>query len=179
MNRLKVELQRLNQQLDAWASTGGGGGRQRYVRMRDALQVGGSGSDRFTAKSRILECWRKQAPEREARDGTPIGQELDLSNLHLQSLPALDADFSHVGSLVLKNMHLSASPEEFLSRFRGLRWLDMSHNQLHELPPALGQMQGLTRLYLNHNQIRLTADTARIVSERTSLTQRQDTPVEA
>lgn len=169
MNRLKVELQRLNQQLDAWASTGGGGGRQRYVRMRDALQVGGSGSDRFTAKSRILECWRKQAPEREARDGTPIGQELDLSNLHLQSLPALDADFSHVGSLVLKNMHLSASPEEFLSRFRGLRWLDMSHNQLHELPPALGQMQGLTRLYLNHNQIRLTADTARIVSERTSL----------
>nr|WP_314524997.1 NEL-type E3 ubiquitin ligase domain-containing protein [uncultured Pseudomonas sp.] len=169
LNRLKVELQRLNQQLDAWASTGGGGGRQRYVRMRDALLVGDRGGDRFTAKSRILECWRKQAPEEYARDGTPIGQVLNLSSLQLQSLPALDADFSHVGSLVLKNLNLSTSPEEFLSHFRGLRWLDMSENRLHELPPALGQMDGLTRLDLSNNQIRLTADTARMLSERTSL----------
>ncbi|MCR4539858.1 hypothetical protein NUV89_15775 [Pseudomonas sp. 18.1.10] len=169
LNRLKTELHGLKQQLDAWASTGGGGGRQRYVRMRVALSDDSGSLDRFVAKSRILECWRKQSREVSARDGTSIGQELDLSDLHLQSLPALDVDFSHVGSLKLKNMQLSASPEEFLSRFRGLRWLDMAQNQLHELPPALGEMHGLTRLDLSQNQIRLTADTARILAERTTL----------
>ncbi len=169
LDRLQAELRRLTQQLDAWASTGGGGGRQRYIRMNEILGANLGGGDHFVAKNRLLKCWRKEAPERLASDGTPIGQELDLSNLLLQSLPALEADFSHVGSLRLSNMNMSTSPEEFLTRFRGLRWLDMSGNQLYELPPALGEMNALTRLNLNQNRIRLTADTARILSERTTL----------
>lgn len=169
VSRLKAELQRLTQQLDAWASTGGGGGRQRYVRMRDRLRLDDGGGDRFEAKRRIIQCWRKDAREAYARDGAAIGQILDLSNLRLESLPALEGDFSHVGSLVLNNMGLSVSPEEFLTRFHGVRWLEMSQNQLHELPPALGQMSGLTRLHLSQNQIRLTAETAGILAERSTL----------
>lgn len=179
ISRLKAELQTLSQQLNAWAATGGVGRRtearvgailrQRYIRVNEALLDNDGSSARFTAKRRILECWRKQSRTVLAADNTPIGQELDLSDLHLQSLPALDGDFSHVGSLKLKNMQLSVSPEEFLRSFRGLRWLDMSANQLEELPPALGEMHGLTRLYLSNNQIRLTAETARLLSERTSL----------
>jgi Leucine-rich repeat (LRR) protein len=179
ITRLKAELQTLTQQLNAWAATGGVGRRtevragaiqrQRYIRANEVLLDNDGSSARFTAKRRILECWRKQSRDVFAADNTPIGQELDLSDMHLQSLPALDGDFSHVGSLKLKNMQLSVSPEEFLRSFRGLRWLDMSVNQLQELPPALGEMHGLTRLYLNENQIRLTAETARLLSERTSL----------
>lgn len=179
ISRLKAELQTLSQQLNAWAATGGVGRRtearagaiqrQRYIRVNEALLDNDGSSARFTAKRQILQCWRKQSRTVLAADNTPIGQELDLSDLHLQSLPALDGDFSHVGSLKLKNMQLSVSPEEFLRSFRGLRWLDMTGNLLQELPPALGEMHGLTRLYLNDNQIRLTAETARILSERTTL----------
>lgn len=50
-----------------------------------------------------------------------------------------------------------------------MRWLDLSKNQLRELPPAVGQMHGLTRLSLQNNRIRLTADSAAILSSRTTL----------
>ncbi|WP_426129191.1 NEL-type E3 ubiquitin ligase domain-containing protein [Pseudomonas sp. DWP1b1] len=166
--RMSREFVGLNAQLDAWVFSGGGA-RQRYVRAAQVLENFAGRDDRVLARSRILACWRKETPQRRAADGTLFGQELDLSDLALPTLPDLDADLDHVGSLKLAGMHLNTSPEGFLERFRGLRWLDMSNNQLRELPPALGEMHGLTRLFLDNNQIRLTPDTARILSERTTL----------
>lgn len=168
LTRLEQEFDVLQNQLSAWVFSGGGE-RQRYVRMGERQANTAAMTDRYTAQQRILECWRRETEPKLANDGTPIGLELDLSGLNLPSLPDLDVDFSHVGSLKLNNMHLSASPEGFLARYRHLRWLDMSNNQLRELPPALGDMHGLTRLMLQKNQIRLTAQTARILSERTTL----------
>ena len=168
LDRRVQEFTALKTQLDAWVFTGGGA-RERYVRVGRVLENAGGRDDRYVAQARILECWRRELPQVAATDGTLIGQELDLSNLRLPSLPDLEADFSHVASLKLKNMGLATSPEGFLSNFRGLRWLDMSNNQLRELPPALGEMHGLTRLFLGHNQIRLSAATARILAERTTL----------
>ncbi|CRM65332.1 NEL-type E3 ubiquitin ligase domain-containing protein [Pseudomonas sp. 44 R 15] len=168
LTRLEQEFNVLQNQLSAWVFSGGGE-RQRYVRMGERQANTAAMTDRYTAQQRILECWRRESAPKLANDGTPIGLELDLSGLNLPSLPDLDVDFSHVGSLKLNNMHLSASPEGFLARYRHLRWLDMSNNQLRELPPALGDMHGLTRLMLQKNQIRLTAQTARILSERTTL----------
>jgi Leucine-rich repeat (LRR) protein len=166
--RMEREYQILEDQLGAW-SFSGGGAQQRYVRanqMRlDQRELG----DRYEAKRRILQCWRRETPQQLAHDRTPIGLELDLSGLTLPSLPDLDIDFSHVGSLKLNNMGLSASPEGLLSRFRHLRWLDLSNNQLRDLPPAIGEMHGMTRLFLQNNQIILTPDTARILSERITL----------
>lgn len=165
---LEVEFNTLERQLNAWTMSGGGE-RQRYVRanQRHANEVGLD--DRYQAKQRILKCWRRETPQMLSNDGQPIGLELDLSDLALPSLPDLDVDFSHVGSLKLNSMGLNASPEGFLTRYRHLRWLDLSNNQLRELPPALGEMHGLTRLFLNDNQIRLNPQTAQILSQRTTL----------
>ena len=166
--RLEQEFNTLQQQLNAWAFSGGGE-QQRYVRAGQRQANAAGLEDRHQAQQRILACWRRETPQMLANDGTQIGLELDLSGLTLPSLPDLDIDFSHVGSLKLSNMGLSASPEGFLTRYRHLRWLDLSNNQLRVLPPALGEMHNLTRLFLNNNQIRLTQQTAAILSGRTSL----------
>ncbi|WP_112193175.1 dermonecrotic toxin domain-containing protein [Pseudomonas sp. LG1E9] len=167
LNRLWQEHSVLLKQLNEWAFSGGGE-RQRYVRVGERANDAGSLRDRREAWDRILRCWRQETPQQLTNDGEPFGLELNLSDLNLPSLPDLDADFSHVGSLNLSNMNLRTSPEGFLARFRGLRWLDLSNNQLRELPPAVGQMHGLTRLSLQNNRIRLTADSAAILSSRIS-----------
>jgi Leucine-rich repeat (LRR) protein len=168
LTRLEHEYETLNRQLSAWAYSGGGA-RQRYVRAGQFSEGLTDRSERYTAADRIRACWRRQAPQRNANDGSPIGFELDLSGQTLDSVPDLEADFSHVGSLKLSGMGLSVSPEGFLTHFRGVRWLDMSSNQLTAIPPALGEMNGLTRLFLQSNRIRLTPETAAILARRTTL----------
>ncbi|MGB3126036.1 MAG: DUF6543 domain-containing protein [Pseudomonas sp.] len=168
LDELSLEFTTLKEQLDAWVFSGGGA-RQRYIRMGRVRENAVDRDHRIMAKSRILACWRRETPERLSAEGVSFGQELDLSDLTLPALPDLDANFSHVGSLRLTRMNLSTSPEGFLAGFRGLRWLDMSNNQLRELPPALSEMHGLTRLFLDNNQIQLTPETARVLSERRTL----------
>ncbi|NVZ81982.1 hypothetical protein HX836_09260 [Pseudomonas yamanorum] len=166
--KVEREFDTLERQLNAWAFSGGGTS-QHYVLTSERGLNFSAADDRFMARQRILQCWRKEGQQVSAFDGTPIGYELDLSGLSLPSLPDLDVDFSHVGSLKLKNMGLNASPEGFLTRFRQVRWLDMSNNRLLALPLALGEMNGLTRLTLNGNQIRLTPTAVGILSGRTTL----------
>lgn len=168
VRNLEREFKVLKRQLDAWVFSGGGnlGG---YIRADQLALNAQTRADRVTASNRIISCWRQETLQKHANDGTPIGLELDLSDLRLPSLPDLDVDFSHVGSLKLRNMNLSASPEGFLTRFRHIRWLDLGRNQLRELPPAVGEMHGLTRLFLESNYITLTADTARVLADRTTL----------
>lgn len=168
LRRLLIQHAGLEYELNTWVISGAGS-RHNYARAgREAAAAVGRNA-RLTARQRILECWRKEAPTVFAHDGTPIGQQLDLSNLALTTLPDLEGDFSHVASLKLNHCGLSVSPHEFLLSFSHIRWLDMSNNQLRELPQALGQMNQLTRLSLQSNQIWLAQDTARILSERTTL----------
>ncbi|MGE1154669.1 dermonecrotic toxin domain-containing protein [Pseudomonas kitaguniensis] len=166
--RLELEFDTLQRQLSAWTFSGGGE-RQRYLRAGQRQANADWLDDRALAQQRIRACWRRDTPQMLNNDGQPIGLELDLGDLRLPSLPDLDVDFSHVGSLKLNNMNLSTSPEGFLTRYRHLRWLDLSNNQLRELPPAIGEMNGLTRLFLQNNQIRLTPETAQILSQRVTL----------
>ncbi|SDB34001.1 NEL-type E3 ubiquitin ligase domain-containing protein [Pseudomonas putida] len=169
ITRLEREFQTLESQLNAW-SFSGGGSRQRYVRANQMQLDPDRLGDRYRAKTRILACWRRETPQKYAADGTPIGLELKLNGLRLDSVPDLnDVDFSHVGSLKLSGMNLSVSPDGFLARFQHVRWLDMSNNQLRELPAAIGQMHAMTRLSLQNNRITLTPETARILSERVTL----------
>lgn len=165
---LEREFKVLKRQLDDWVFSGGGnlGG---YIRADQLALNAQTRPDRVTASNKIISCWRRETPQKLANDGTPIGLELDLSDLRLPSLPDIDVDFTHVGSLKLRNMNLSTSPEGFLTRFRHIRWLDMGRNQLRELPPAIGEMQGLTRLFLESNHISLNVDTARVLGDRTTL----------
>jgi Leucine-rich repeat (LRR) protein len=162
----EAELARLESQLSEWAYSGEQPHRYVFLRNRAHRNLR---DERYLAINRILKCWQRLTPQVLARDGTPIGLELDLSGLRLPNLPELDADFSHVGSLKLNDMGLTVTPEAFLQRHRGVRWLDLSGNQLTQIPAALGEMHGLTRLFLQRNRIRLTPDSARTLAERTSL----------
>lgn len=166
--RMSREFDLLQNQLNGWVFSGSGE-QQQYIRPGQRPLNVASFNTRFEASNRILRCWRRETPQVQARDGAPIGLELDLGHLALPSLPDLGVDFSHVGSLKLNGMGLATSPEGFLVRFRGVRWLDLSGNRLLELPPALGEMHGLTRLNLASNRIRLSPQAARIVSERVTL----------
>ncbi|TMU79646.1 hypothetical protein FGA82_12705 [Pseudomonas fluorescens] len=165
---LEQEFDLLKTQLDDWVFSGGGN-RLRYVRANQLQINATTRNDRTTARERIIICWRRETAQKHAFDGTPIGLELDLSGLTLPTLPDLSIDFSHVGSLRLSSMNLTASPEGFLTRFRHVRWLDMSNNRLRDLPPAVGEMHGMTRLFLQHNQLELTADAAQILAGRITL----------
>jgi len=168
LNGLEQEFSLLKSQLDDWVYSGEGN-RLGYIRNHQIGRNIPTRDHRNTARDKIISCWRRETAQKLANDGTPIGLELDLSGLTLPTLPDLSVDFSHVGSLKLSNMNLTASPEGFLTRFRHLRWLDMSDNRLTDLPPAVGQMHGMTKLALYNNQLELTAETAQILSGRTTL----------
>lgn len=113
---------------------------------------------------RIRKCWRRQSRAVSVVDGRRVGYELDLSWMYVRSLPELSADFSHVTSLRLYGAGLSQQTcNGFLTRFPALRWLDMAHNNLTELPEALEGMTGLTHLTLASNQIGLTPRGAEIL----------------
>lgn len=165
---LEQEFALLKSQLDDWVFSGGNN-RQRYIRANQLQINQQTRNDRNEARERIIRCWRQDTPQKHANDGSEIGQELDLSGLTLPTLPDLSIDFSHVGSLKLDNMNLTESPEGFLTRFRHVRWLNMAKNRLRELPPAVGEMHGMTRLFLQGNQLELTAETAQILAGRTTL----------
>ncbi|WP_434767545.1 NEL-type E3 ubiquitin ligase domain-containing protein [Pseudomonas triticicola] len=165
---LEQEFAVLKGQLDDWVFSGGHN-RQRYIRANQLQLNAQTRSDRNEARDRILSCWRRATPQKRAFDNSEIGLELDLSGLTLPTLPDLSIDFSHVGSLKLNSMNLTESPEGFLTRFRHVRWLDMANNRLRDLPPAVGEMHGMTRLFLQGNQLELTAETAQILAGRTTL----------
>ncbi|MEL1088924.1 NEL-type E3 ubiquitin ligase domain-containing protein [Pseudomonas sp. OB66] len=165
---LEQDFAVLNNQLNNWVFSGGSNP-VRYIRANQLQTNTQTRNERIEARDRIISCWRRETPQKHAFDGTPIGLELDLSGLTLPTLPDLSSDFSHVGSLKLNNMNLTESPEGFLTRFRHLRWLNMANNRLRDLPPAIGEMHGMTRLFLQGNQLELTAETAQILAGRTTL----------
>ena len=93
LDRLELEFNQLQSQLDAWAFSGGVR-RQGYVRAGQLATNAVTRGDRDIAKARILSCWRRETPQMLANDGTPIGLQLDLSGLALPSLPDLDVAHS-------------------------------------------------------------------------------------
>ncbi|MBC3362928.1 NEL-type E3 ubiquitin ligase domain-containing protein [Pseudomonas sp. SWRI154] len=163
LKRRKVELNMLRRDLDRWVTS---------TTLRDI------GNDRSlqvpieikrVVADRIRQCWRRQGRTVFTRDGRSVGYELNLTGLPVGDLPELSADFSHVASLRLRGVGVSASSENFLSQFPSLRWLDISNNRLRELPPSLETMNGLTRLYLRANRISLIPRDTEILGKLTEL----------
>lgn len=105
--------------------------------------------------NRLIAAWRRE----EQLPGSPYdparaGPGLDLSGLRSGSLPMLDTDFSHLQWLDLRNMGLDAQQlAGFLPQFQGLVRLDLSANQLTQLPSGLQEMRNLKNLDLSANQL--------------------------
>ncbi|YCI85733.1 hypothetical protein M1D99_26780 [Pseudomonas sp. R3-41] len=163
LQRRKVQLDMLKRDLDRWVTSGTliEVGHDRPLPIPAELKA--------EAARRIKRCWRRQAPSVSAQDGSRLGYELDLSGLQVGVLPQLTADFGHVASLKLRGMRLSQVSEDFLFGFSSLRWLDMSHNRISELPPSLETMDSLTRLYLQSNRISLMPGETEILGNLTRL----------
>lgn len=159
------EFNALKRQLKAWTPSNERQSNERVGLNERVLESNG----RYHAKRRIINCWRADNPLVAASDGTLIEIELDLSGLRLSSLPDLGASFIRPAVLKLSHLNLRTSPEGFLAHCRGVRSLDMSDNHLFELPPAVGNMHELTRLSLQNNRIRLTAESVALLSSRTAL----------
>ncbi|MBV6286763.1 leucine-rich repeat domain-containing protein [Pseudomonas aegrilactucae] len=112
---------------------------------------------REVAADRIERCWRRQTSEVVTAEGRVVGYSLDLSGAVVEGLPALSADFSHVASLLMRDMALAELPEPFIELFDNIRWLNLSNNRFSSLPARLGNMPRLTRLMLSHNQVVIDA----------------------
>ncbi len=163
---LSRQFERLTAQLDNWVRVEGGNGQDASssTQQGDRLRA-----DLEKARERILNCWQLNAPQQFAANGTSIGQELSLSGLKLPNLPPINADFKYVGSLKLSKMNLKALPKDFLGQFRHLRWLNLARNHLTELPEGVAEMNGLTHLFLQNNQLKLTVEAAQVLTGRTTL----------
>lgn len=159
------DFKALKRQLKAWNFSTEPPSHERVARNEGYLEF----NDRDRVRQRIMNCWRADNPLVPANDGTRIDIELDLSGLQLSSLPDLGANFIRPAVLKLNHLYLRTSPEGFLAQCRGVRSLDMSYNHLFELPPAVGNMNELTRLSLQNNRIRLTAESAALLSSRATL----------
>lgn len=159
------EFKALKRQLIAWNLSIERQSNERVGPNERLLEFNG----RYHATRRITNCWRADNPLVPASDGTLIDIELDLSGLRLPSLPDLGESFIRPTVLKLNHLNLRTSPERFLAQCRGVRSLDMSDNHLFELPPAVGNMNELTRLSLQNNRIRLTAESVALLSSRSTL----------
>lgn len=159
------EFKALKRQLKTWNLSNERQSNERVGRNERLLEF----NDRDRARQRIMNCWRADNPLVPASDGALIDIELDLSGLRLSSLPDLGEYFIRPTVLKLNSLNLRTSPESFLAHCRGVRSLDMSDNHLFELPPAVGNMNELTRLALQNNRIRLTAESVALLSSRATL----------
>jgi hypothetical protein len=114
--------------------------------------------NRFYAALR--QCLQRTGPEGVQIAGIMRPQALVLDNIahlgrHLETLPRLEADFSHVTSLTMRNCGLGVEHMPFLDSFRQVRYLNLQDNLLTAVPQVLKDMRHLTDLSLNNNRIEL------------------------
>lgn len=82
------------------------------------------------------------------------GIALDLFNTPMpDELPTLNVPLNHISDLDLRGCDFSDHHAAFLDNFPHLRDLDLSHNQLTQLPATLGKLKRLRRLHLEANAL--------------------------
>ncbi|WP_085725694.1 NEL-type E3 ubiquitin ligase domain-containing protein [Pseudomonas sp. R37(2017)] len=130
----------LTRRLNGWLYTRGSRGAGWMV----------SSSTRRLGAERILECWR------EGLSGTQsvAGTELNLNGLQLGDLPELPDMFSHVETLNLTSVKLTAQGSDgFLKAFTRLKTLILNGNGLQAVPGPVERMVELERLEMSSNRV--------------------------
>jgi len=118
--------------------------------MRSARQV---------AADRLRRCWTRTGTTMHGDGGEVLGYSLDLSDLSMGRLPTITARFDHVAFLTLKNTYVTAAQAEaFLNLFSRLTYLSLQRNHLLTVPPAIGRMHRLKRLWLSNNPLTLDVE---------------------
>lgn len=118
-------------------------------------------SARLAIIKALRQAWQRTGEADLDISGRPQGQHIDLSGMDLQGqlneLPPLTANFDHVTHLDLSGAGIEGNVNGFLRHFRRLHRLNLSDNELLQLPETLGQMKRLTELDLSDNLIELDA----------------------
>lgn len=90
-----------------------------------------------------------------------VGSRLDLEGWplgpNLLRMPTLRSNFGHITSLAMPNTALTDANVPFLQLFPNLLSLDLTHNHLTQLPPALANLPRLTQLDIGSNPLRWDA----------------------
>ncbi|MNJ11094.1 putative E3 ubiquitin-protein ligase ipaH7.8 [compost metagenome] len=147
----------------------------RWVDRRQLVDAGDGwartvrSADLYRVAERIKKAWRRETIRVHSADGRCIGYRLDLGDIRLGSLPGLSADFSHVADLNLANMGLGSVPDDFLRAFSSLRWLSLNGNRLHRLGEVVGELQQLTRLSLQNNNLVINEASQSVLNRLTNL----------
>ncbi|SEC31526.1 C-terminal novel E3 ligase, LRR-interacting [Pseudomonas taetrolens] len=158
--RRKAELDKLRRVLDDWEAS------PSWTQSLSGARVKVSTAHKQQMKQAIISAWRRQTPTLTVDNH--IGHELNLNGWPVDSLPTLNADFSHVSALHLAHATGGIS-STFLENFPGLRVLSLIDNGLTEVPAALSAMPDLIDLNLQGNQIVLSGTTSGILSGLTRL----------
>ena len=148
LERLNRELARLRLDLNAWV--------ERAAQHPDPHAHPNEFEHRAAISREIVRVWQR-------REGTQVygatGYALTLRGLPVSELPVLTARFDHVRQVALRDMGLTRVGDGFLARFPNTRWLDLSLNNLSELP-GLNLMPALERLSLDYTGRREMAEVA-------------------
>ncbi|WP_226475862.1 NEL-type E3 ubiquitin ligase domain-containing protein [Pseudomonas sp. MWU16-30323] len=163
LTRLETEWQTLSTRLETWVEE------HFMVDAGNDRIHRGRAVERRQFAERLKQCWQRSTPIARSNDGRPIGHELDLSGLNIGELPTLEADFSHVGVLTVRDMPLNAGLDRFLEHFTFTRWLDLSQSRLSAIPPSLARLTRLTRLNLQRLQLTMTEADLAVLESITTL----------
>ena len=164
------EYKQLNHTLQNWQ-------RAQLDGVSDAERVTNDFIQRRGARMMIIkalkQAWQRTGEVDLDNTGRPQGQFIDLSDMdlhgQLNELPPLTANFDHVTHLDLSNAGIEDNADGFLRHFKRLRKLDLSGNDVVELPEPLGRMVHLMELDLSDNLIELDPQAVTQLSRLTRL----------
>ncbi|RHY91578.1 hypothetical protein DYB35_003156 [Aphanomyces astaci] len=82
------------------------------------------------------------------------GHDLNLADLNLLAVPAQTLHLSSLRTLNLRHNNLTSLPVDFVECFPLLEVLNVAQNHLSHLPPDMGSLQKLRKLFVQSNQLR-------------------------
>ncbi|MFZ3281712.1 dermonecrotic toxin domain-containing protein [Pseudomonas sp.] len=147
--RLMSELTRLRDDLRSWESRIPTKDPGTGLPLTD-IEIRAQKYSRATLRNDLERCWRRQT-------SSSAGYILQIRYPLIGDLPVLNADFSHVASLLLNGSSRTGNINGFLQPFARLQYLDMQHLNLTHVPPAISAMPTLRQLTLRDCGIVLPA----------------------
>lgn len=157
VGRLEDDYQQLDVSLNRWVSA-------------ELNEARGAVRRRFA--ERVRRAWRLQGEPVQGEDGQLQGLRLSLSGLRVTTLPELPGhvSFPRITALVMTETPVSIAHTDFLRAFSALRELNLSRNQLRQVPQAIAYLVHLRRLRLAYNDIRLDLSTLECLRRLPQLT---------